>query len=51
MSKNKFKNRPKEQNVTAAWADIEKTLPHSKVPVPSENAVIDAKDWVDSNEK
>ncbi|MDR1774467.1 MAG: DUF3787 domain-containing protein [Clostridioides sp.] len=36
---------------TEAWADIEKLRPESKVPQPSNQAVEDAKDWVDNGSK
>lgn len=39
--------RPIENHKTAAWADIERELPQSKVPIPSERAVREAKEWVD----
>jgi len=42
---------PIEKHTTAAWANIKDTKPVSKVPVPTEKSVRDAKDWVDSNEK
>ncbi len=55
MNKNKAikKNtsKPIENHETAAWADIEKTMPESKVPIPSEKAVVEAKEWVDKNHK
>lgn len=55
MNKNKkkeknFSNVIKKQD-TAAWADIHKELPDSKVPIPSLEQVINAKEWVDSNQK
>ncbi|MGX9755958.1 CDIF630_02480 family spore surface protein [Clostridioides sp. ZZV14-6044] len=36
---------------TAAWADVEKLKPHSKVSIPSLNSVEEAKDWVDNGSK
>lgn len=42
---------PIENHQTAAWADIEKIQPESRVPIPREEAVGRAKDWVDENEK
>ena len=54
MDKNKKKqkhieNSIKKQNL-AAWADIERLEPISKVPIPSEDQVINAKEWVDKNQ-
>jgi hypothetical protein len=42
---------PVEKHDTAAWANIEKKKSHSKVTIPSEFQVINAKDHVDENEK
>lgn len=49
-------NHPKEdkpaieRHDTAAWrGHIEKLRPESKVPIPSEEAVMEAKEWVDTN--
>ena len=54
MSKSK-KDRnlgvPVEKHDTAAWANIEKKKSHSQVTVPSEFQVINAKEYVDENEK
>lgn len=47
----KKSNKPIENHKTAAWADVESVEPDSRVPIPSEEAVINAKEWVDSNEK
>ncbi len=43
--------KPIEQHDTAAWANIEKTKRISKVTMPSELQVDNAKEHVDSNEK
>ncbi|WP_082759945.1 CDIF630_02480 family spore surface protein [Abyssisolibacter fermentans] len=40
-----------EGNKLAAWADIEKTEPESRVPIPSELCVEEAKHWVDNVQK
>ncbi|MFL0194536.1 DUF3787 domain-containing protein [Clostridium sp. WILCCON 0269] len=40
-----------ENHQTAAWANITKTKPISKVTIPNETEVKNAKEWVDSNEK
>lgn len=42
---------PIEKHDTAAWADIESVKPGSKVTIPSEANVKNAKDYVDSNQK
>jgi len=42
---------PVEKHDTAAWANIEKKKSHSQVTVPSEFQVINAKEYVDENEK
>ena len=42
---------PVEKHDTAAWANIEKKKSHSRVPMPSEFQVDNAKDHVDDNEK
>ena len=51
--KKKGKNlrMPVEKHDTAAWANIEKKKSHSQVTVPSEFQVINAKEYVDENEK
>lgn len=50
-SKEKFMAKPIEQHDTAAWANIEKTKRISKVTMPSELQVDNAKEHVDSNQK
>lgn len=50
-TKESLKLRPIEQHTTAAWANIEKIKELSKVTIPSELEVGNAKEWVDSNEK
>lgn len=40
-----------EHHATAAWAQIEATKRVSKVTIPNEGHVFDAKEYVDSNEK
>lgn len=42
---------PIEKHETAAWANIEETKPISNVTTPSETETMNAKEWVDSNEK
>ncbi len=55
MSKNKFKQKdmavPIENHKTAAWANIKNLKDISKVYIPSETEVRNAKEWVDSNHK
>lgn len=55
MAENRHKERnmamPIEKHNTAAWANIEETKPVSKVTVPSEIQVRNAKEHVDTNEK
>lgn len=55
MSKKNSKNNPTipsiEKHDTAAWANINEQKPVSKVPVPSDSEVSNAKNWVDENEK
>ncbi|MBB6216800.1 hypothetical protein HNQ80_002904 [Anaerosolibacter carboniphilus] len=36
---------------TAAWADIDHVLSDTGVPIPSETAVTEAKEWVEENQK
>ncbi|HOQ06884.1 MAG TPA: DUF3787 domain-containing protein [Clostridiales bacterium] len=42
---------PVEKHDTAAWANIEKKKSHSQVTIPSEFQVINAKEYVDENQK
>ncbi|NLZ39527.1 MAG: DUF3787 domain-containing protein [Firmicutes bacterium] len=42
---------PIEKHNTAAWADIEQLKEKSKVSIPSEADVLNAKEYVDSNQK
>ncbi|HHV29012.1 CDIF630_02480 family spore surface protein [Acetivibrio mesophilus] len=55
MAENKYKQKnmatPIEKHDTAAWANIEKEKPDSKVPIPSETQVKNAKEYVDTNQK
>lgn len=55
MAKNKSKQKnmamPIENHQTAAWANIESLKPESRVPIPSEIEVRNAKEWVDTNHK
>ncbi|ACV61050.1 hypothetical protein Dtox_0087 [Desulfofarcimen acetoxidans DSM 771] len=55
MAENKYKeknlSKPIEQHVTASWANIDKMQPVSKVAIPGDQEVGDAKEWVDKNQK
>jgi len=55
VSNNKKKEKnmamPIEKQNTAAWANIEKQLPKSRVHIPNSHQVTNAKEWVDSNQK
>lgn len=52
MLKNEYIIPPIEKHTTASWANINDQKPISKVPMPSEFEVRNAKDWVDDeNEK
>lgn len=42
---------PIEKHDTAAWANIERTRPVSRVTEPGEQQVRNAKDYVDANQK
>jgi hypothetical protein len=49
-SKEKFIANPIERHDTAAWrGKIKKTKPESNVPIPTEESVYQAKEWVDTN--
>lgn len=50
-TKQKDMSKPIESHDTAAWADIESRYPVSNVAKPSEMQVINAKEYVDENEK
>jgi len=55
MAKNKYKEKhmgtPIEKHDTAAWANMNEAKPLSKVNIPDEIEVINAKEYVDSNQK
>ena len=49
-SKEQFMANPIERHDTAAWrGKIESVKPVSNVPVPDEESVYQAKEWVDTN--
>lgn len=43
--------KPTERHITAAWVSIDRSKPVSKVTIPPEDAVNEAKGYVDENEK
>ena len=45
------KYRPTNSEQSAAWADIDKLKPESRVSTPSLENVIEAKDWVDNGSR
>lgn len=45
------KHRPTNNAQTAAWADIDKLKPESKVSIPSLSNVEEAKEWVDDGSR
>ncbi|SNX54251.1 DUF3787 domain-containing protein [Thermoanaerobacterium sp. RBIITD] len=47
----KYSKEPIEKHETASWANIKETTEKANVPIPSEMEVINAKKWVDENEK
>lgn len=49
--KGKFITTPIEKHDSAAWANIEAEKPVSKVAIPSELEVDNAKEYVDTNQK
>lgn len=55
MNKNKlkYKNRdlPIEKHETAPWTNIESLSPASRVPIPDIREIINAKEWVEENQK
>lgn len=55
MAKNKDKKSnmatPIENNDTAAWANAKKMKPESKVNIPDEVQIRNAKEYVDTNQK
>ncbi|HEY8422015.1 MAG TPA: DUF3787 domain-containing protein [Thermoclostridium sp.] len=49
--KQTFMQKPIERHDTASWVDIEQTKPVSRVIIPKEIGVINAKEYVDQNQK
>lgn len=46
-----YQQKPIERHDTASWADAQKKKQVSKVLIPRENGVINAKEYVDQNQK
>lgn len=40
-----------ENEGTAAWTETDKTAPRTNVSIPSQDAVLQAKDWVDDGSR
>lgn len=55
MTDNKIKDKdmkqPVERHDTAAWNDAQGIQPVSNVIIPKEFEVMNAKEWVDTNQK
>jgi len=55
MDNNKIKQthlqKPIEKHNTASWIDMQKTKRVSNVVIPTETGVINAKEYVDQNQK
>ena len=55
MAKNKYKEKhmgiPIEKHDTAAWSSISRKKPVSKVNIPDETQVRNAKEYVNTNQK
>ena len=49
--KSQNKKEPVEKHDTAAWANIEDQMPITRVHLPSEDEVSNAKEYVDENQK
>ena len=55
MAHNRYKEKhmsiPVENNATAAWANFNEIKPVSKVNIPDEIQIRNAKEYVDTNQK
>lgn len=55
MPRNRYKIKntlmPIENHYTAAWADANEFKPESKVNLPNETQIRNAKEYVDTNQK
>lgn len=51
MQNKKEQNKPVENHLTAAWSNIEAEKKISNVARPSTNQTVNAKEYVDENEK
>lgn len=47
----RIRDVPIEEHSTAAWANVEREKPDSKVPVPSTEDMELAREWVNHNRK
>lgn len=43
--------RPIENHQTAAWAGVKKLAPETRIIIPEEEMVLQAKEYVDENQK
>ncbi len=50
-AKGPLASEPIENHTTAAWADIETVRPESLIGIPGLFETINAKEWVDDNQK
>lgn len=41
-------SKPIQSEYTAGWQDIKRYAPHAKVPIPTQNGIEEAKDYVDN---
>ena len=51
IARSKNNREPIEKHDTAAWANIENMKPVSRVHLPSEEEVTNAKEYVEDNQK
>ncbi len=51
IARSKSYKEPIEKHDTAAWANIESLKPESRVHLPSEEEVTNAKEYVEDNQK
>ena len=46
-----YRGMPDSDRIADAFYNVEKTTPESNVPIPTFDAVIEAKEWVDDENK
>lgn len=51
MKKKNPEKLQKEDQSTAAWADVETTTEDANVPIPSDEAVEEAQEWINENQR